>query len=244
MKMSAERCAADRRIRAIAAAGSCLWVGLFAVLFRPAAPLAYAAVSPSARLLYYPMLDEGGSGFVSPGLWSPRLFSFPSSLGFSAFLETRPNGLRPRLEPLETESEFLAYSAPETARIPEAGGLSAQVRAFFASQPSPYRSLPQAPSGSVFDVRFLEGLSEEDFMDISLPAALSSGEAGWQAQLEIEVQPDGTVSHVFLMNESQLRGNRNLLVQAARKWRTVPSDKVRRGCVTVRSVPPSPGVRP
>ena len=225
--------AGARGVRVMAAAGACLWVGLFLVLFRPAPPPSAAAPASVSRLLYHPRTEGDGFHPQPVGLWSPHLFSFPSSLGFSGFLDIRPTGLQPQLDPPEPETVFLNHAKLLSPPIPESGELPEQVRAFFVAQtrrPPP----PRVPSSAAYDIRFLEGLSEEDFMDFSLPEPQAADAAGWHAQLEIEVLPGGEISHVFVMNETQPGGNRNRLVQAVRQWRGRPSDRARRGIVAVR----------
>lgn len=225
--------AGARRVRVMAAAGACLWVGLFLVLFRPAPPPAAAAPSSVPQLLYLPLTE--GDGFLTQpvGLWSPHLFSLPSSLGFSGFLDLRPTGLQPQMDPPESETAFLTHAPWQTPPVSESGGLPEKVRAFFVAQTRRHAP-PHVPSSAVFEVRFLEGLSEEDFMDLSLPEPPAADATGWHAQLEIEVLPGGEVAHVFVTNETQPGGNRNRLVQAVRQWRGRPSDRARRGIVAVR----------
>jgi hypothetical protein len=223
------------------------WFGAWAVLLNPASPRAPRAAPPVPRVVYLPAESETltptGATAEARMLWSPVLFSLPTSLGFSRDALTNEVRMRPPLGQYGGFTNFLertTHDAPVLEPLP-----SADLRQAAAGTPevvampdseSPAFDLVSASTSALFQVMLLDGLAGRRFAEARLPVhPWVNGAKPWEAVAYLELDGGGRVVHAFIENPSPSETLNARLAQVLRGWRLAEPGSADSGRVVFRN---------
>jgi hypothetical protein len=188
------------------------------------------------------MSTERTPGQQVQSVWSPVLFSLPTSVGFSRSLLTDgANSMRPPLQAPSTSSLFLMRPPRSTVEQPWAVRLPRGARAMAMATPGGpallavtqdvFTAAGGERSEGELDITFSGSLNRELFESMSIPE-VCRGMESWTIDAHVRVDTRGNVMHV-IYNSFPKHAQAALLRQALYKWRAVPADDSRAGRIKI-----------
>jgi hypothetical protein len=229
-----------------AAALALVWHVLWGFWLGPAEPVSGAGGSgaPLLSFLPAPKTESGDDSPVADGLalWSPAIFSLPSTVGFSRAALTNGTGARPPLQVPGGASVFLdrqVHAEPEPG-FRFAPDLEESVREVLTNLSE---RLPESPV-------FGSSLTTETAVQVELSSGLEKKRVGtmdvppdnvllkdkpWEVAAFVEFNEEGKVSGVFLETKSEFEDVDASLIRALWRWQLENAKEPLSGRVTFRS---------
>ncbi len=219
--------------------------GFWWVWLRPVQAVQHVRVREPARMIYRPIREHAQKPEkIHDGVqavWSPVLFSLPTSVGFSQpMFSDGANSMQPQLQAPSTSSLFLARATkswPSTWAV-NSDALK-QNRSYVSGfhvpvmdERSPFESGEPARAGQGLTWRFPDGLAEVTFTANRFPAICLATQA-WSFTVYLELDLRGNVAHAFLEKISDTMMSEALML-AIYQWRTAPAEGLRAGRVLVQ----------
>ena len=219
--------------------------GFWWVWLRPIHVVEQAYVREPARMIYMPIrenpqkpekIDDGVHA-----VWSPVLFSLPTSVGFSQPMFSDGAGtMQPQLQAPSTSSLFLARAMkplPLTWAVKSDVAIQNRLRVPGSHVPvidemSPFESVGLEQNGPGITWQFPDGLADVAFTANRFPSTCLQTQA-WSFTVYIELDPRGNVAHAFLEKVSDTMMS-EALIRAVYQWRATPEEGTRVGRVLVQ----------
>jgi hypothetical protein len=238
----------------VAATLALVWYVFWGFLLGPSEPVYRAGLSGSPWVSFLPAqeTESGKDSLVadSLALWSPAVFSLPSSIGFSRTALTNGTGARPPLQVPGGVSVFLDRQIPAE---PEPGfrfapDLDESVREVLTNLPERRQESPVFGStkakGTAIQVELSSELKEKRLRTMDVPSDdVLLKDKPWEVAAFVEFDAEGKVSGVFLETKSTFEDVDASLIHALWRWQMENAKAPLSGRVTFRSRgrPPTAG---
>jgi hypothetical protein len=218
-----------RRVYLVAVLVTIAWQGIWFLTLRPVQSARTRIVPPVPVLVYAPPRaadEEGGDDLDARKVWSPVLFSLPSSIGFSRTVLNGTERMRPPLNAPSTSQLFLARPEVTVTNPWAVTRPPLSERVVRAQSP-----LPRQGDRIVFRERnesvrpsmtFSGDLVAQDLLESSLPGRDASSSGLSEVQVFLKVNERGDVEQVLLEETTPGAPATDRLVASLYRWRFAP----------------------
>lgn len=220
-----------------------VWLSFWCLLLNPQSQSLTSVAQAKPRMVYFASDINALSNDAMHDVWSPILFSLPTSIGFSQGSLSKSNMMLPPIE-LPTERP-LFLNDTEKFYFQSPVEVWGNVKQDTLSQLNIMRIDADATQ-SVFspdsspDIRleFNGGISSSDFRDIVIPSDNNMLDGVWEVRVRVAINTNATIAYAMLDKRSEDASRDQYIISLIRQWGPVKHKNTVQGTLTIsRSYP-------
>lgn len=214
-----------------------LWLFGWGFLLRPRLQLIKDAPFHSPKMKYFSSTGQSNANTAMHEIWSPILFSLPTTVGFSQFSLSKTNMMLPPIETPQEQPLFL-YNTPRYA-FQSPGEVWGNVKKDSLNQmnvlgiDSDSMESPFEPvTNPSVQILFTDELSASDFRSTPIHDDLLLSGA-WETRIHVRISPLGLVDSAMLVQRSDDIDRDHYLLRSVYQWQPLVPEEPLEGLVVL-----------